>query len=153
MTDEKPPRTRKYKTRADRLGWRHQPISADAPKKALRQVDWEDPEVQRQVEVMAGLGMSEDHISLIVGVHKNTLRTNMQATLELGRARALADVARTAYQMAVSGECPAATFFWLKTQGRWRENHSITLEVEHKHGVLAIPEPIKTVEEWEQKEG
>ena len=53
---------------------------------------------------------------------------NLLAAIERGRDAAIANVSQTAYQMAVSGEHPAMTMFWLKTRARWKEVHHVEVE-------------------------
>jgi hypothetical protein len=45
----------------------------------------------------------------------------LREAIELGRASAAIAVMSTAYEMAVSGNHPAMTAFWLKTRCNWRE--------------------------------
>ena len=40
-------------------------------------------------------------------------------------------MANKAYQMAIAGDPPAATFFWLKCRGGWKERQEIKQEIEH----------------------
>lgn len=90
--------------------------------------DWEDPEIIRQVETMAGLGLRTEDIAAVVGVGKRTIERRLLEAVQRGRSRATAQVAQTAFRMAVSGETPAMTMFWLKCQGRWREKHEVVIE-------------------------
>lgn len=89
--------------------------------------DWEDPEIVRQVETMAGLGLRTEDIAAVVGVSTRTIERHLLDAVQRGRSRATAQVAQTAYKMAVSGEVPAMTMFWLKCQGRWREKHEVEI--------------------------
>ena len=56
-----------------------------------------------------------------LGIIAKTLRKRYRAELDEGTPPALAEVIRTAYGMATSGEHAAMTIFWLKTQASWRE--------------------------------
>lgn len=76
----------------------------------------------REIETMAGLGLRYEDIAAIKGMCADTLKKYADATLTRGRAKANANVMQTAYQMAVSGQCPALTIFWLKTRCKWREH-------------------------------
>jgi hypothetical protein len=49
------------------------------------------------------------------------LRLAFRDELDKAAIEANAKVAQTCYQMAISGQHPAATFFWLKTRAGWRE--------------------------------
>jgi hypothetical protein len=80
------------------------------------------------VRTLAGLGQPHPAIARMLGaqfdtsLHQETLRTHFRAELDLGKDEANAKVAGTLFKMAVSGESPAATFFWLKTQAGWKES-------------------------------
>lgn len=74
-----------------------------------------------EIETMAGLGLSQNDIASIKGVCGDTLKKHANPYLKRGRAKARAQVAQTAYRMAISGKIPAMTMFWLKTQAGWRE--------------------------------
>jgi uncharacterized protein (DUF2384 family) len=84
-----------------------------------------------QVERMAGLGLTMDQISRVIGISKDSLerRSNETAALKSaisrGRANASLRVMETAYQLATSGECPSMTMFWLKTRCQWQERSSV----------------------------
>ncbi len=49
--------------------------------------------------------------------------------IEKGRALALAQVAKTAFQLATSGKCYPMTMFYLKCRGGWSETDA---EVENQ---------------------
>jgi len=61
-----------------------------------------------------------------VGIDPKTMRKHFAVEIETAANKANAAVANRAYQMAVAGNPPAATFFWLKCHG-WKE----TSRVEH----------------------
>lgn len=85
----------------------------------------------KQVEMLAGFGLTVYQISSVLGMHRATLYEIMKREpevyemLERGRAKAVATVSQTAFSLAKSGKTPVMTMFWLKTQARWRENHPI----------------------------
>ncbi len=79
------------------------------------------PELRKQVETMAGLGLRDEDIANVVGLGEATIQRHCRLELKRGRARATAAVANTAYRLAVGGQCPAATFFWMKCRAGWRE--------------------------------
>ena len=54
-----------------------------------------------------------------------TLRKHFAAELAMGRQYQEARVAKTAYQMAVSGRNPAMTRFWLHTRAGWRSSGAV----------------------------
>ena len=73
-------------------------------------------------ETLAGFGVPVKDIAAIKGVHADTLRKHAKEELERGRAKAVAQVGRTALRMAASGKHPAMTAFFLKCQGGWSEH-------------------------------
>lgn len=80
-------------------------------------------EQRKTVRAAAGYGLRHEYICKLIGLRSaKTLRKYFAAELSAGAAEALAQVAQTAYQMATSGNHPAATMFWLKTRGGWRES-------------------------------
>ena len=74
------------------------------------------------VKSMAAVGISQEQIALKIGVRSpKTLRKHFRKELDLGMTEANYKVAQTLFQMATSGECPAATIFWAKTRNGFRE--------------------------------
>jgi hypothetical protein len=65
------------------------------------------------------------------GIDGKTLRKHFRRELDTAAGKANAAVANKAYQMAIAGDPPAATFFWLKCRGGWKERHEIKQEIEH----------------------
>jgi hypothetical protein len=75
-----------------------------------------------KVRALAGYGLKHEQIARMIGLRSpKTLRKYFQSELASGTAEANAQVAQTLFRMATSGTQPAATMFWLKTQGRWSE--------------------------------
>jgi len=76
-------------------------------------------EEQRQkVKCMGGWGMKQEHIAKIIGVRSpKTLRKHFRQELDRGEAEAHAKVNQTLYKMAISGNNPGATIFFLKRGG------------------------------------
>lgn len=83
-------------------------------------------EIER-IEEMAGVGMTVEQMAHVVGVSKATFERRQNDQPEVheavskGRSIAARAVMKTAYEMAVSGECPTMTIFWLKTRQGWKE--------------------------------
>jgi len=73
------------------------------------------------VSNLAAFGIRQESIARQLGISKPTLEKYYREELEHGLDDANAKVANTLFSMAVSGEHPAATFFWLKTRAGWRE--------------------------------
>jgi len=83
-------------------------------------------EQKKNVEAMAAYGIPEEEIARAIGEHgidPKTLRKYFRHQLNVGATKANSAVAQTAYQMATSGKCPAATMFWLKCRAGWKETN------------------------------
>ena len=77
---------------------------------------------RRLVKSMAAMGIPHKHISTKIGIRSpKTLRKHFREELDLGSTEANYKVAKTLFDMATSGQCPAATIFWAKTRNRFRE--------------------------------
>jgi hypothetical protein len=79
------------------------------------------------VRAMASYGIPQEDIGRVIGISHVTLRKYFESELETAAIQANAKVAETCYAMATSGQCPAATFFWLKTRANWRETNNLAL--------------------------
>ena len=74
------------------------------------------------VRSLAACGVAHEYIAREIGIKSpKTLRKYFRDELDLGAERANATVAKTAFQLAASGTCPAMTMFWLKSRAGWRE--------------------------------
>lgn len=99
------------------------------PRKAFKKT----MEQSNLVRTTAGYGLSQEMIARLViskerrPISVETLVKYFSEELAEGKAQAAAKVSQTAFQLASSGDCPAMTMFWLKTQLRWRE----TTHLEH----------------------
>ena len=93
-------------------------------------------EHRKQIETMSGLGMNLRQIAAVLGVTEITLKRRLAEdpdlfdTVEKGRAMAISQVAKTAYQMATSGKVPAMTMFYLKCRAGWSEKPIEEIEAE-----------------------
>jgi hypothetical protein len=76
---------------------------------------------------MASCGMTQAAISRALGVDEKTLRKHFRRALDSSADRANAQVGATLFKLATSGNCPAATIFWVKSRLGWRE----TTRLEH----------------------
>lgn len=74
------------------------------------------------VKSLSAVGMPYEDISRKLKITSDTLVKYYKDELELGRAEANAEIARTLYQQAKNGNV-AAMMFWLKTRARWTEKH------------------------------
>lgn len=82
-------------------------------------------EQRRSVQALAGFGVPQDDISLVVGISPHTLRKHFRHELDVGAAKANAAVAQTLFTMATVDKNTAAAIFWLKARAGWREKHEI----------------------------
>lgn len=92
---------------------------------------------RHQVEGYAGIGLPHHMISKLVGIDTKTLLKHYAHELDLGKAKATAQVAKTLYDRAINGKELAAAIFWLKCQAQWSERHVIEV-AEEKPKTLAI---------------
>lgn len=79
----------------------------------------------RQVSVMACLGLDPKDIALVVNVELKLLKLYYAKELKVPAMLANAMVARTAFQMAVSGRSADMTKFWLRAQAGWNDVQKI----------------------------
>lgn len=81
-----------------------------------------------QVEKLAGYGLTIEMIVNVLGVSKRTFERRCKESKPLfdallkGRSIAAMNVAKTAYELAVSGKCPTMTIFYLKSRLGWQSN-------------------------------
>src|ERR1700689_3762095 len=76
------------------------------------------------VRSMAATGFTHEQRACCLGsagIDPKPMRKHYKVDLATAKIKAHAAVANRAYQMAVTGNPPAATFFYLKTQCGWRE--------------------------------
>jgi hypothetical protein len=78
-----------------------------------------------QLRVMAGLGLQNDQIALLLNISLSTLQTDYQDELYIGRAQAHEKVSQVLYDMATDYEHPNETKFFLKTQAGWKETSAV----------------------------
>ena len=72
----------------------------------------------RIVEAMAGCGMPHESIARALGIDAKTLRKHFRHQLDSSGDKANAQVGATLFKLATSGNCPAATIFWMKCRLR-----------------------------------
>ncbi len=98
------------------------------------------PEQRNQVEVLAGFGVPQHQIAVLLGCDPKTLRKHFDGELSLGDAKATAKIAQTLYNKAVAGDT-ASLIFWLKARAGWREKHDI--EISGRDGKPLQPTVVK----------
>lgn len=112
-------------------------------------------EQRRNVEVLAGLGLTQDEICLLVvnpttgrPVTRDTLERYFRTELETGAPKAHAKVAESLYKRAVDLSHPqgaTCAIFFAKCRMGWRERVSVDVEV--RSGVLVAPARV-SAEDW-----
>jgi hypothetical protein len=81
-----------------------------------------EPTEKTRTEVLAyaAVGVPHHNIAALVSMSIHTLLKYYQDELDLGKAKANAQVAKSLFQQAVAGNI-TAQIFWLKAQAGWRE--------------------------------
>ena len=81
-----------------------------------------------KVEEMVTIGLDQHTIAKVMGISNATLTKYFAHNVLVGKEKRTARVAGVAYEMAVSGESPSMTTFWLKTQAGWSPKHHVVVE-------------------------
>jgi hypothetical protein len=97
-------------------------------------------EQRRLVRAMAGYGVPQDDIAVVVKCSPPTLRKRFRHELDVATIEANAKVAQTLYQQATTPGNIAATIFWLKARAGWREKQVVEVG-----GVDGTPVPALNV--------
>lgn len=80
-----------------------------------------------QIESMSAVGLNVTQMAALLGMSKKTFDRRISEddtardSIEKGRAKAIFQVGKTAYQQAISGLTPAMTMFYLKCRAGWKE--------------------------------
>ena len=74
---------------------------------------------------MAGLGLPQDQIALLLEMDPKTLRKHLRDDLDRGMAEANVKIAQSLFNMATTGNNVAAAIFWMKARAGWREKHEV----------------------------
>lgn len=77
-------------------------------------------ETRKLVETSSGLGLPHESIAALIGIDDKTLRKHYREELDIGKAKANGQIAKTLYQKALSGDT-ASLIWWTKAQMRWSE--------------------------------
>jgi hypothetical protein len=94
---------------------------------------------------MAGLGLRQEDIALIVEIAPRTLRKHFREELDRGMAEANAKVLQALFGMATSGKNTTATIFWSKTRCGLRERREAD-----EHSAMAPPAVLVQIEAAEK---
>jgi hypothetical protein len=78
------------------------------------------PQTRKLVESSSGLGLPHESIGVLVGIDDKTLRKYYRAELDMGKAKANGQIAKTLFTKATNGDT-TALIWWTKTQMRWAE--------------------------------
>ena len=89
-------------------------------------------EQRRMAEGLTGFGMREDEIARLIGIDPKTLRKHFRRELDVGAIRTKAAVAKKAFEMAMSGQHPAMTKFFLERRAGWGQMPTATQELAHE---------------------
>lgn len=73
-----------------------------------------------QVETASGLGLPHEQIASLIGISDKTLRKHYKEELAVGKAKASAQIAKSLFNKAQSGDT-TALIWWTKAQMRWSE--------------------------------
>lgn len=77
-------------------------------------------ENKRLVETSAGLGLPHEQIGALIGIDDKTLRKHYRSELDIGKAKASAQIAKTLFNKAQGGDT-TALIWWTKAQMKWAE--------------------------------
>jgi hypothetical protein len=77
-------------------------------------------DTRRLVESSSGLGLPHESIAVLVGIDDKTLRKYYRKELDVGKAKANGQIAKTLYSKAISGDT-TSLIWWTKSQMRWSE--------------------------------
>jgi hypothetical protein len=77
-------------------------------------------QTRKLVESSSGLGLPHEQIAILVGIDDKTLRKHYRAELDMGKAKANGQIAKTLFSKAVAGDT-TSLIWWTKAQMRWSE--------------------------------
>ena len=85
-------------------------------------------EQRRLVRAMAGFGLPQENIAVLIDVDMDMLRARFRHELDRGAAEGIAKVAQTLFQMATVDKNVSAVIFWMKARAGWREKVAVNGE-------------------------
>lgn len=86
-----------------------------------------------EVESYSAVGLPQADIARLMGITLPTLHKYYREELDLGMAKANAQVAKTLFKEAIKGNMTAC-IFWMKARAGWREKQEIVVS-----GSLQLP--------------
>jgi hypothetical protein len=109
-----------------------------------------DEATREKVRHLAGLGVPQDDIAIIIGCAAKTLRKRFRGELDRGAAEANAMISGYLFAAAKAGNT-TAQIFWLKTRAGWKEGESAGSTVQdtgepHPQAVLVLPDNNRDLE-------
>jgi hypothetical protein len=106
---------------------------------------------RRQVEVMTGLGLTQEQIGKILNVSEDTLQRHYADEIASGVAKANVQVAQNLFNIATSRDsgAVAAAIFWMKTRGKWRETNHLVHSGDDKEPPIKIDANLKGLSDAE----
>jgi len=134
--------------------------------RATRSDKWEvsSEEQLKQIESMAGIGLNYEQISAIFGISSRTFdrriaenegNNPLNVALRRGRAVAISNVAKAAYNMAIKEKQPTMTQFFLCCKGGWRDTTHIemdaNLDIKAKTTEMSDQEALEYVQNLSKK--
>ena len=84
-------------------------------------------ESRETAESTSGLGLPHEQIAMLIGIDDKTLRKHYRHELDMGKAKANGQIAKTLYSKAIAGDT-TSLIWWTKTQMKWAETqrHELT---------------------------
>ena len=82
-------------------------------------------EQRRLARAMAGFGLLEYDIAVLLDISVPALRLNFQRDLDRGAAEGTAKVAQTLFHVATVEKNVSAVIFWMKARAGWSEKHEV----------------------------
>jgi hypothetical protein len=84
-------------------------------------IEHEPTELNRKlVESSSGLGLPHESIGVLIGIDDKTLRKHYRHELDMGKAKANGQIAKTLFSKAVGGDT-TSLIWWTKSQMKWAE--------------------------------
>ena len=119
------------------------------------------PENLKQVETLAGYGLTEAQIAHTLDMSSRTFRrrkngngvrevkSEVLSALERGKALAEGEVGKALYHKAVGGDVAAIRWYEMTRAGR-TEKQTPAVEIHHNY-LLEVPPKAEDVNEWRQR--
>lgn len=104
-------------------------------------------EQRKQVQTLAGYGLSQDQIADVIGMDRNTLAKHFQDDIKTGRSVAYAQATNALFSNIKKGK-EASIFFYLKTQWGWKETQKteVSGDIQINKGIDGPPQESRA--EW-----